>query len=108
MHTELANRSLDNSRPGGIDRIYVHAKRFAEGNTVGSRAIRDFFGNLDRYKATKGLVVTASTFSSSARQIAGQLSKQIVLIGGDQLTHLMICHGVGCRIEGKRASNITC
>jgi len=100
MHTELANRSLDNSRPGGIDRIYVHAKRFAEGNTVGSRAIRDFFGNLDRYKATEGLFVTASTFSSSARQTAEQLSKRIVLIDGDQLTRLMIRHGVGCPNRG--------
>jgi hypothetical protein len=50
----------------------------AEGNTVGSGAILDFFGSLDRYKATKGLFVTASTFSSSARQTAEQLSKRIV------------------------------
>jgi restriction endonuclease Mrr len=28
-----------------------------------------------------------------------QLSKRIVLIDGDQLTRLMIRHGVGCRIE---------
>jgi restriction system protein len=34
----------------GLDRIYVQAKRNAEGNTVGSGAIRDFFGGLDRYK----------------------------------------------------------
>jgi hypothetical protein len=30
-------------------------------HTVGSGAIRDFFGSLDRYKATKGLFVTASS-----------------------------------------------
>jgi restriction system protein len=83
----------------GLDRIYVQAKRYAEGNTVGSGAIRDFFGSLDRFKATKGLFVTASTFSSSARQTAEQLSKRIVLTDGDQLTRLMIRHGVGCRVE---------
>jgi restriction system protein len=83
----------------GLDRIYVQAKRYAEGNTVGSRAIRDFFGSLDRFKASKGLFVTASSFSSSARETAELLSKQIVLIDGDQLTRLMIRHGVGCRIE---------
>lgn len=83
----------------GLDRIYVQAKRYAEGNTVGASAIRDFFGSLDRFKATKGLFVTASTFSTSARDTAGQLSKRIVLIDGDQLTRLMIQHGVGCRIE---------
>jgi restriction system protein len=54
----------------GLDRIYVQAKRYAEGNTVGSGAIRDFFGSLERYKATKGLFVTAPTFSPSARQTA--------------------------------------
>jgi restriction system protein len=83
----------------GLDRIYVQAKRYAEGNTVGSGAIRDFFGSLDRFKATKGLFVTASSFSPSARETADLLSKRIVLIDGDQLTRLMIRHGVGCRIE---------
>lgn len=64
----------------GLDRIYVQAKRYAEGNTVSSGAIRDFFGSLDRFKASKGLFVTASTFSSSARETAELLSKRIVLI----------------------------
>lgn len=85
--------------PLGLDRIYVQAKRYANGNTVGASAIRDFFGSLDRFKATKGLFVTASSFSPSARDTAGQLSKRIVLIDGDQLTRLMIRHGIGCRIE---------
>ncbi len=83
----------------GLDRIYVQAKRYADGNTVGAGAIRDFYGSLDRFKATKGLFVTASTFSPSARETAAQLSKRIVLIDGDHLTRLMIRHGVGCRIE---------
>lgn len=85
--------------PLGLDRIYVQAKRYGAGNTVGAGDIRDFFGSLDRFKATKGLFVTASTFTSSARQTAEQLSKRIVLMDGDQLTRLMIFHGVGCLIE---------
>ena len=82
----------------GLDRIYVQAKRYAEGNSVGAGAIRDFFGSLDRYKASKGLFVTASTFSQQARQTAELLSKRIVLVDGEQLTRLMIRHGVGCRV----------
>jgi restriction system protein len=85
--------------PLGLDRIYVQAKRYADGNTVSASAIRDFFGSLDRFKATKGLFVTASTFTKSARDTAAQLSKRIVLIDGDQLTRLMIRHGIGCRID---------
>jgi restriction system protein len=45
------------------------------------------------------LFVTASTFSSSARDTADMLSKRIVLIDGNQLTRLMLRHGVGCRVE---------
>ena len=83
----------------GLDRIYVQAKRYADGNTVGPSAIREFFGSLDRFKATKGLFVTASTYTASARETATALSKRIVLVDGKELTHLMIRHNIGCRVE---------
>lgn len=83
----------------GLDRVYIQAKRYAEGNSIGAGAIRDFFGSLDRHKATKGLFVTTSTFSSSARETAEFLSKRIVLIDGEHLAKLMIRYNVGCRIE---------
>jgi restriction system protein len=83
----------------GLDRVYVQAKRYASGNNIGSGAIRDFFGSLDRHKAAKGLFVTTSTFSTSARETAEFLSKRIVLIDGTQLTALMIRYNVGCRVE---------
>jgi len=83
----------------GLDRVYIQAKRYANGNNIGPGAIRDFFGSLDRHKASKGLFVTTSTFSPSARETAEFLSKRIVLIDGEQLAKLMIRHNVGCRIE---------
>jgi restriction system protein len=83
----------------GLDRVYIQAKRYAIGNNIGSGAIRDFFGSLDRHKAAKGLFVTTSSFSSSAKETAEFLSKRIVLIDGEQLGKLMIRHNVGCRIE---------
>jgi restriction system protein len=83
----------------GLDRVYIQAKRYAASNTVGSSAIRDFFGSLDRHKASKGLFVTTSSFTNSARETADYLSKRIVLIDGDLLAKLMIRHNVGCRIE---------
>lgn len=83
----------------GLDRVYVQAKRYAIGNNIGSGAIRDFFGSLDRHKAAKGLFVTTSSFSSSAKETAEYLSKRIVLIDGAMLTKLMIRYNVGCRIE---------
>jgi restriction system protein len=83
----------------GLDRVYIQAKRYASGNNIGSGAIRDFFGSLDRHKATKGLFVTTSTFSPAAIETAQFLSKRIVLVDGEQLTKLMIRHNVGCRVE---------
>ena len=108
--TENAGRTLGQSGDDGVDgvidqdalgldRVYIQAKRYKVGNNIGPGAIRDFFGSLDRHKATKGLFVTTSTFSTSAKETAEHLSKRIVLVDGDQLARLMIRHNVGCRIE---------
>lgn len=83
----------------GLDQVYIQAKRYALGNNIGSKDIRDFFGSLDRHKASKGLFVTTSKFSVSAKETAEFLSKRIVLIDGQQLAKLMIRYNVGCRIE---------
>lgn len=83
----------------GLDRVYIQAKRYATNNPVGAGSVRDFFGSLDRFKATKGLFVTTSSFTQSARETSDFLSKRIVLIDGVQLTKLMIRYDVGCRIE---------
>ncbi len=83
----------------GLDQVYIQAKRYASGNNIGSGAIRDFFGSLDRHKASKGLFVTTSNFSAQAIQTAEYLSKRIVLIDGRQLAKLMIRYNVGCRVE---------
>lgn len=82
----------------GLDRIYVQAKRYAD-NKVSAGDIRDFFGSLDRFKATKGLFVTTSGFSPAAKETAELLSKRIVLIDGTTLTRLMIRYDIGCRVE---------
>jgi restriction system protein len=85
--------------PLGVDQIYVQAKRYADGNTIGAGAIRDFFGALNLKKAQKGIFVTTSTFSSSAIQTAKDLGMRIVLIDGNHLAHLMIRYNIGCREE---------
>ncbi len=82
----------------GLDRIYVQAKRYTQ-SKVSSGEIRDFFGSLDRFKASKGLFVTTASFSPAAKETADLLSKRIVLIDGHQLTRLMIRFDIGCRVE---------
>jgi len=83
----------------GLDRVYIQAKRYAASHIVGPGAIRDFFGSLDRHKAAKGMFVTTSKFTASARETAEYLSKRIVLIDGEHLTRLMVRYNIGCRVE---------
>ena len=85
--------------PLGVDQIYIQAKRYAEGNSVGAGAIRDFFGALSLKKAQKGIFVTTSTFSSSATETAKGLGSRIVLINGPYLAKLLVRYGIGCRVE---------
>ena len=83
--------------PLGVDQIYLQAKRYAAGNSVGSGDIRDFYGALSIKKATKGIFVTTSHFTNSAEQTARDLGSRIVLIDGPQLAKLMIKYNIGCR-----------
>jgi restriction system protein len=84
---------------GSIASIFRrNAMRLVTASAPG-RLVRDFFGSLDRHKATKGLFVTTSTFSPSAKETTEFLGKRIVLIDGENLAKLMIRYSAGCRIE---------
>ncbi|MXZ91865.1 MAG: restriction endonuclease [Chloroflexi bacterium] len=84
----------------GLEKVYVQAKRWA--GQVGEPEIRNFSGSLDAKGATKGVFITASTFSGTARQTAQTISagnKFIRLVDGNELAQLMIRHGVGVVTE---------
>ncbi|PKP93998.1 MAG: restriction endonuclease [Alphaproteobacteria bacterium HGW-Alphaproteobacteria-14] len=83
--------------PLGVDQIYIQAKRYNAGNTVGPAAIREFYGALSMKKAQKGIFVTTSGFTKSALDTASQIGGRIVLIDGQQLGRLMVRYNVGCR-----------
>ena len=85
--------------PLGVDQVYVQAKRYAPGNAVGARDIRDFFGALNLKRASKGIFVTTSSFTQSAIDTTRGLGQRIVLIDGHRLAQLMIRYNVGCREE---------
>lgn len=83
--------------PLGVDQIYLQAKRYGSDNSVGAGDIRNFYGALSIKKATKGIFVTTSSFTSSAKQTARDLGSRIVLIDGTQLAKLMVQYNIGCR-----------
>ena len=79
----------------GLDVVYIQAKRWAAGNTVGRREVQMFTGSLEGKRASKGVFITTSTFTSEARSYVQTITKKIVLIDGEELAQLMIDHGVG-------------
>jgi restriction system protein len=83
----------------GLDRVYVQAKRYSEGNVVGRPEVQKFAGSLVGLGATKGVFVTTSKFSSEAIEYARHLAQRVVLIDGKRLTELMIEHGIGVRLS---------
>ena len=87
-----------NLDPLGVDQVYVQAKRYQAKTPIGSGAIRDFYGALGLKDVTKGIFVTTSSFSPSARSTAEKLGARLVLIDGPQLARLMVAHEVGCRV----------
>ena len=89
-----------NQDPLGLEKVYIQAKRWQ--NTVGEPEIRNFSGSLATNGAAKGVFITTSNFSATARQTAQMISagnQLIRLINGQELARLMIQHGVGVVTE---------
>ena len=81
----------------GLDEVYVQAKKYADGNTVGESALRNFAGAIDAAGTNKGVFVTTASFTPAARKYVARSPKRIVLIDGEELARLMVAHGVGVR-----------
>ena len=81
----------------GLDEVYVQAKKYADGNTVGEGEIRNFAGAIDAAGTTKGVFVTTSGFTSAAKDYVARSPKRIVLIDGEELARLMVVHSIGVR-----------
>lgn len=84
----------------GLSRIYVQAKRNANGNVIGRPdIIQAFVGALAGNQAHQGVFITTSRFSSDARAYVDQIPSRVVLIDGERLTRLMIRYGVGVQAK---------
>lgn len=81
----------------GLDSIYLQAKRYAPGNTIGVEKVREFAGSLVERGANKGVFVTTSHFAQGAIAYAERIPQKLILIDGDMLTRLMLRHNVGVR-----------
>lgn len=83
----------------GLNKVYVQAKRYAAGNSVGRPELQGFVGALIG-KADRGVFITTSSFSSGAIEYADRnTTMRLILIDGSRLTDLMIRYGVGVQIR---------
>ena len=85
-----------NLDPLGLDSIYVQAKRWTK--PVGEPEVRTFSGSLDPHGATRGLLITTSGFTDTARRTAETISagnKHIRLVDGEELAQLIISLDMG-------------
>jgi len=81
----------------GLDKIYLQAKRWVE--KVSGSEIQKFIGALQMRNARKGVFITTSDFTHSARDAVANLAFAVVLLNGNQLAELMIEYKVGVAVE---------
>ncbi len=79
----------------GLDIIYIQAKRWQPGNTVGRPELQKFVGALAGQGAKKGIFITTSSFTRDALDYAPRNETKIVLIDGQQLAQYMIDYNLG-------------
>jgi restriction system protein len=81
----------------GLDVVYIQAKRWE--SPVGRPAVQQFSGSLDSNKASKGVLITTSTFTPEAREYVRSIGKRIILVDGAQLADLLIDNELGVVTE---------
>jgi restriction system protein len=80
----------------GLDVIYVQAKRWdPSGRPIRRPDIQAFVGALQGVRASKGVFITTSRFTTEAREYIDRVQARVVLIDGRELAELMIDHDVG-------------
>lgn len=90
----------------GLDEVYVQAKRYGDGKTVGEGDLRNFAGAIDAAGTTKGVFVTTANFTRAAREYVSRSPKRIILINGAELARLMVQHGIGVRTRVQEVKQI--
>ncbi|MCU8405414.1 restriction endonuclease [Vibrio vulnificus] len=85
----------------GLGRIHIQAKRYDINNTVGREEIQKFVGALAVAQSNKGVFITTSSYSKSAKEYASNLngSTALVLIDGQQLAKYIYDYNLGMQVE---------
>lgn len=82
----------------GLDLIYLQAKRFKEGQKIGSKDLQAFVGAMKSVQ--KGVFITTSSFTRDAMKfVEEQQQKNLKVIDGKLLVELMVKYEVGVKVQ---------
>lgn len=85
----------------GLEKIYIQAKRYAEGNNVTSSHIRDFIGAMYIKGAKKGVYFTSSDFTEHAKNHMEKANgMSIILVNGKLLCDYLVQYKIGIQEVG--------
>ena len=80
----------------GLSKIYIQAKRYKDGSSIGRQEIQQFIGAISNKNTKKGVFITTAKFTKEAETFAKDSQNfSVVLIDGDRLAELMIKYKVG-------------
>jgi restriction system protein len=82
----------------GFNSIYVQAKRYSRDNSVSREQIQNFVGALSGQRASKGVFITTSRFTSGARDYQ-PTNYTVIRIDGEQLAEYMIEYNIGVSLK---------
>lgn len=85
--------------PLGLDKVYIQAKRYAEGSNISRETVQAFVGALQGVGASKGVFITTSAFTVHATGYANSVQSRVILIDGERLAALMIKYRVGVQVK---------
>jgi restriction system protein len=77
----------------GLDVVYIQAKRWSD-QAVSRQHIQQFVGALQGKRARKGVFITTSKFTQSARDYVNTIDNKVVLIDGNTLAGLLFDNGI--------------
>lgn len=98
------------SRDGGIDavakavfsftdiKIIIQVKRYKT-NKVDAKTVRAIRGALPEHRATQGIIVTTSDFTSGAKELSTKIQPHIILISGNKLIDQFIDKQIGVKTD---------
>jgi len=77
----------------GLDNIYIQAKRWK--SSVGRPELHAFVGALQGKRSRKGIFITTSSFTDTAKKYVNSIETKVALIDGETLVRYMIENDVG-------------